>query len=262
MLIGEYCSNGCEDLTQADEFVCGTEYEIEHVKEVLNPDGDSLPFSLHEDTQWWDDLGWQRDGSLRNNGIEVVTHPVTFDEALKDFKKVHEYVHVGELAYTHRTSTHVHVNVQNLSDTQVKTLTMLYALFENVFFNFVGPVRANNIHCVPLNYTYLPNKYSRPLTELVETWSKYTAFNLCPVRTLGTVEFRHLYGTGDYEIYKQWLTLLRSLWNFVYENPTFNLYEYLLNNGDVKHLQYSIFGLGVPLVDTSSTVIDVKLAFV
>ena len=150
----------------------------------------------------------------------------------------------------------------SLEDTQVKTLTLLYALFENVFFNFVGPVRANNIHCVPLNYTYLPNKYSRPLTELVETWSKYTAFNLCPVRTLGTVEFRHLYGTGNFAIYKAWLTLLRSLWNFVYENPNFNLYEYLLNNGDVKSLQYSIFGLGVPLVDTSSTVIDVKLAFV
>lgn len=262
MKIGEFCTNGCEELMDASVFICGTEYEIEDVTSVLDEDGHGLPFSLTEETQWWGGLGFQRDGSLRNNGIEVVTEPVNFNRALEEFNRVHTYVKVGPEAYTHRTSTHVHVNVQNLTEEQVKTLMLLYALYEPLFFDYVGEERANNIHCVPLAYTYLPTKYNRELSYLVEGWSKYTAFNLLPVRSFGTVEFRHLYGTGSYTVYYKWISLLCRLWYFVYKNEDFNLKTFLLSGGNVNELGQSIFGEQWKTLDYRVNLIDVKLAFV
>lgn len=262
MKIGEFCTNGCEELIDASVFICGTEYEIEDVHEVGDENGSGLPFSLTEDTQWWRSLGFQRDGSLRNNGIEVVTQPVNFNVALEEFNRVHAYVKVGPEAYTHRTSTHVHVNVQSLTEEQVKTLMLLYALYEPLFFDYVGEERANNIHCVPLSYTYLPTKYNKELSYLVEIWSKYTAFNLLPVRSLGTVEFRHLYGTSSFTVYHNWISLLRRLWEFVYKNEDFNLGLFLLSGSNVNELGHSIFDGQWKTLDYSVNLIDVKLAFV
>lgn len=256
------CSNSDTKYGSATQFLAGTEYEIESVQSIENEDEEELDLTLTEDTQWKWELGWMKDGSLRNNGLEVVTQPLSFSESIKEFERVHNYVKVGDNAYSHRTSTHVHVNVQNFTLDQVKTMMLLYALYEQTFFDFVGKERQNNIHCVPLNYTYLPSRYSRPLVDLVEGWSKYTAFNLLPVRTLGTVEFRHLGGTGNLSVYYLWLQKLKFLWDFVYSNPDYNLYKFFKNGGDVIQLGKTIFKETITKDSYKDSIIDVKLAFV
>jgi hypothetical protein len=48
---------------------------------------------------------------------------------------------------------------------------------------------------------------------MFKRWHKYTALNIIPLQKIGTVEFRHLQGTGDIEIFTEWVTSLENLWH-------------------------------------------------
>lgn len=266
----EIASNWSEEMAEADEFICGTEYEIEDILKLYYKDseGNRLPLSRSSlndsEPAWFGDLGYMIDGSLRNNGVEIVTAPVNYDAALGLFKYVHEKaVELGPNPYTARTSIHVHVNVLPWTLEKLYHFTLLYALLEPVFFAYT-PSRKSNIHCVPLNYTTLPNVYSLGINTLLNKWSKYSAFNLLPVTKQGTVEFRHLHGTGDFSTYRQWLTIIRNLWNFVDKSDTDWLYGMLKAGMPTRTIAGNVLGETniPPGVDFSVSTVDVKLAFV
>jgi len=108
----------------------------------------------------------------------------------------------------------------------------------------------------------IPASYAKPVNELAKLWSKYSAFNLLPLRTQGTIEFRHLYGTGDKAVYQQWLTMLRDLWDFAYTQPPDTLKKMLLSNTPVEDICKLVLPSAPKTqVDFSSSLIDVKLAF-
>jgi len=250
-----------EDCAEADYFICGTEYEIEdvHVVKIKKFDiGTDNPY-------WFGDLGAIKDGSLRNNGIEFVTRPVPFKRALELFDELHGALELGPEPYTARTSTHVHVNVASMSKEQLKLFVLLYALFEPVFFAYAGPARKHNIHCVPLSFTLLPKHYPGKIEYLIDAWSKYTAFNLKPVRTIGTVEFRHLFGTGDKQVYQQWLQMIRDLWTFSFNMPLNWLQKQLIAGATPQSMLSQVIpsaSLSNYTLDFTDSLIDVKLAFV
>lgn len=255
------------DLAGADGFICGTEYEIEDIKYIKLPGNSetlsSTQLSLSDENPYWiGKIGLMRDGSLRNNGIEFVTRPVDFQEAIALFKSLHKGLTLGPNPFTARTSTHVHVNMCSMDLDQTKHFLLLYALLEPVFFEFAGPVRKHNIHCVPLNFTILPSIYNKPLQELAKMWTKYSAFNLAPLRTQGTIEFRHLYGTGDIEVYQQWLTMIKELWDFAFNNAPNTLFKLLSAEKTPQEIcKMVIPSASTVNVDFTTSLIDVKLAF-
>ena len=146
-----------------------------------------------------------------------------------------------------------------MSEEQVKTFLLLYSLLEPTFFDFAKG-REHNIHCVPLTYTLLPAYYQNSIDYLWTRWSKYAAFNLSPLRKQGTIEFRHLYGTGDFETYKAWLTMIRKLYLYSLD---FDVYSYLLRGGLCSQLHKDVFGVESPLPEEAYAIskMDVKLAF-
>lgn len=156
----------------------------------------------------------KKDGSLRNNGYEYVTSVArSREELVMEFKTLHAYLKfIKGDPFSHRTSTHVHVNVSSLKMSHVRNMLLLYSLYEEFFFSMVKPNRRDNIHCVPLTDTYFPKNYGKTLPYIVESWSKYTAFNLKPVQNFGSVEFRHLHGTGNAAEVDTWLHVLENLW--------------------------------------------------
>jgi hypothetical protein len=183
---------------EAKDFICGIECEVESSKNGGKHFGNFKCI---------------QDGSLRNNGFEYVTlTPTTRDVIVSGFKDLHEWLKFGPDPFSERTSTHVHINVASLDEAQVKNMLMLYALFEELFFAMVKPARRHNIHCVPLTETHLPMHYHLSLRGLVERWHKYTGVNLGRIHDLGTVEFRHLHGTGDKKELDIWLHVLENLW--------------------------------------------------
>lgn len=204
-------------------FYAGTEYEIEDVREVLFPNN---PYKIFQ----------ENDNSLRNNGFEFKTSPLTYENSLEAFNWLHKYIRIGKQAFSDRTSIHVHVNVGNLHEFEIKNLVLTYALLEPLFFQFAGRSRQDNIYCVPLNYTTLPAHYSQPIQNLINKWHKYTAFNILPIKNLGTVEFRHLGGTGDFERYKTWLTSIKSFYDATTKKGSINVLEYLAKDGDIYKL--------------------------
>lgn len=249
-----------EELTEPGHFIAGTEYEIEDVKNIAQYNGKSLPPLTHEPIEFGG-YNWILDGSLRNNGIEVTTPPLSFEDSIQAFKHIHEIIETGPAAYSPRTSIHVHVNVLPWTTGKLYDFILLYALLEPVFFN-MAPSRKHNINCVPLNYTILPQKYSTGAEHLIGCWSKYTAFNIKPVTMYGTVEFRHMYGTGDLSVYRKWLNMLYSLWAYVDTKPEGFMKNYITTYTP-KQIAYQVFNPDVEVdLDYSQSLIDVKLAFV
>lgn len=229
----------------------GVEYEIEDInkiKDTLNV----KKFNIVDDF------------SLRNNGKEFISVPSTFKESMELFTHLHENLILGSDPYSPRTSIHVHCNVLSFSMEQLHNLILLYAYLEPAFFSYVGAKRKHNIHCVPLNWTLLPKYYPSGTASLVDAWSKYTAFNLLPVRKQGTVEFRHMYGTGDYFTFYGWLEMIDLFMSFVKNLPDDGLEKLITKNSwqDIAAQVWPGRFFHPPQDEIDQSVIDVKLAFV
>lgn len=237
-----------------DSLLFGTEYEIETIK----GHGKAQDYGFHVEV----------DHSLRNNGMEYKTKALTFEDSLDAFKKLHNTISYNEKeAFSDRTSIHVHMNVGALTTYQAKQLVLFYTLFEPLFFSFVGPVREHSIFCVPLTHTSLSKHYNAPIEKLVGVWSKYTAFNILPLKQFGTVEFRHLYGTNDFTVYKTWLTTLKELYTYIEEHPNIHINQWLANNVDLDSLAREVLPTLSKRFTNSQiqqmcadTILDVKLS--
>jgi hypothetical protein len=147
---------------------------------------------------------------------------------------------------------------------ELKKFVLLYVLFEPAFFHFAGEKRKNNIHCVPLTYTALAANYGNTIGSQAQQWSKYTAFNLLPVRNQGSVEFRHLGGTGDVNRYVKWLTMIKDLRDAALDDRSLILSRILGTRQNITELYASIFGHLCPLPEGAfaRSLIDVKEALI
>jgi len=241
--------------TEVSEQLYGIECEIESVRSHER---------IHTDL--WE---VKTDGSLRNNGLEFVSPPVPLSQAVVSFEHLHAKLIHHELAtkFSPRTSIHVHANCKNLDEKQVKNIILFYALFEEAFFLMVEPSRRDNIHCVALTDTHLSSRYHQPLGDLWSSWSKYTALNIKPLGTFGTIEFRHSHGHDDLRMFSDWLKVIENLFelgktttptpdNLTEENITFWFDEVF------GHTQkYPDMRLFMPSL-VQDPLIDIKLSFV
>ena len=185
-------------LDQVTMFFAGVECEIESVKNK----NDFEYFSA------------THDGSLRNEGVEFISTPLPKEDLVGSFKKLHAHLEYYEKAeaFSPRTSTHVHINCRTLDELAARQLVLFYALYEEFFFAMVNQDRRTNIHCVPLTETFLPQLYKNGIHIMTKQWHKYTALNVLPLATQGSIEFRHLQGTDDPELFNEWVSTLNNLW--------------------------------------------------
>jgi hypothetical protein len=101
-------------------------------------------------------------------------------------------------------------------------------VIEDVLFQFVnhykapteeGYCRDTNIYCIPWSQcranVMLVNKLLlEPAGTATHRWQKYTALNLLPIQTQGSVEWRHMHGTADMEKLTTWLNIIGSIVKF------------------------------------------------
>lgn len=236
------------------DFLCGVEYEIESLRDLKS----DVSKMIEDGT-----ITMVDDGSLRNAGKEFITCPGNFTKQILTFERLHAGLSLGNAPYSERTSIHVHVNVANLTMDQLEKFVHLYIFLEPSFFYYAGENRKNNIHCVPLSHTFLAQNYRREIAKYPEFWSKYTAFNMCPVYTQGTVEFRHMYGHDNTAKFSHWLQMIRSLYDEA-RNPE-NSIEGILDAGVTgPMLHESLFNEACPLTDEAyiDSSIDLRLAYV
>lgn len=242
---------------KSEQTLFGVELEIESVNREVNWRNYNPIIEMKEDH------------SLRNNGKEFITPPLDLKTTLSLFENVHESVsfYKKDEKFSERTSIHVHVNCQNMELEHVRQAILLYALYEECFFSMVEPSRRDNIHCVPLTDTYLPSYFRQNLTTMVSRWSKYTALNILPLKTLGTMEFRHMQGHDDTELLRDWLLCIENLLSLAKTSP---LKVESLTEENIKKWFNDIFGtttfwrktnVNLPFL-TENTIINVKMGFI
>lgn len=170
------------------------------------------------------------DGSLLHNGVEYITRrPTSVIGIKKDIAELYSTPRFREdyLPST-RTSTHFHVNIQHLTKDQLITVLLAYYSIEPLLFNFVGKTREDNLFCLPL---YSATGGLRAVKMIIEDQYndlyksfqkfKYAALNVANVARLGTIEFRHMYGTFDEKVLFDWIDIIDNITSIFnhYETP-------------------------------------------
>lgn len=208
-----------EDPTVSCQSLVGIELEVEEV------DQRAVLKALHEAPMW----NVTGDGSLRN-GLELVSLPVSGVNLVSAIKEL-QYIldNSGTPALTKRCSLHVHIDMRDMSVRQLFSLLVVYTIFENELFNYVGEERKDNPYCVPLshadNLLELLEKFrgtDAQIARLISQWPKYSAVNLKTLGRLGTLEFRHHPGTLSVSKIFEWVNILLCLKQYVIDNPKRN----------------------------------------
>lgn len=182
----------------------GIEVEIE---------GEGLPERL---------VGWKavHDGSLRGNALEYVTNgPVKIEGVDLVINTLTEgfKANGGKIYDSVRAGVHVHVNVQELTHTQLATFACMYYVFENVLVKFCGDTRDGNLFCLSTSYAdYIQVLVKRGfslanLGVLHTDKIRYSSMNWKPVVQYGSLEFRSMRTPTDLSIVVTWVKLLHKL---------------------------------------------------
>ena len=220
------------------EHVIGIEFEVENWTPKANK---ALRARFTDDT-----CDCVADGSLRNNGMEIVTKPMRAVDAMAFAYRFFESM-PDDVEHSARTSTHVHVNVRDFSTDQITALIATYVCVERLLYKFVGTNRSKGIFCVPIIDSCLPSllNQSTDIRSISNSWMKYAGLNLKPISVYGTVEFRHLGGTRDYTTLVDWTNLILGLVKF---STTYSL-EYVLeriynlnSNSEYLLFLYDLYG--------------------
>jgi hypothetical protein len=253
--IGEFFGNypmaftvpGADELVDNDTAV-GVELEIEGIERY---DAERFPH------KFWNIY---HDGSLRDGGREFIMgstintgrdRPVVIPfkgvDIVRALKAWDEYLkyHIkryGAPTLSKRCSSHVHIDVRDLSFPEISSLIILYVIMERTLFTYVGENRKESIYCLPFfKSKYLGEAVGRSLatrnlsSAFQSLCTKYDAMNLNSISGKGSVEFRMHPGCFDYERILQWVNILLSL----------KKYAKVFNTDELKDLPESISNMGI-----------------
>lgn len=157
------------------------------------------------------------DHSLKISGAEFVTIPIKMKYLEVELRRLFAGFLGTTPSVSSRCSTHVHVNVRDMTANEIINMVMLYMIFERSLYRMSGD-RWDNNFCIPLCMATNTVKYFFDAWDTPYTWSwfKYTGLNISPIwggesSMIGTVEFRQLHGTTSTEEIVQWCNMITSL---------------------------------------------------
>ncbi|UOF79324.1 putative amidoligase enzyme [Caudoviricetes sp.] len=227
----EYCIYS--NKIMSSNSLIGVEIELEQVEYYQNDI--SYPYIF----EYWKTA---EDGSLRLGTEFILKRPLcsldliksldVFKSFIKMYKKGNSFARV-----TDRCSVHIHYDVRNKEFNDIVNVILVYILLEKVIFKFVDPLRFKNNYCRPLCESTFINIASelvnsdslRTLLRIVNiNCDKYSAMNLLPISTMGSIEFRHHHGTKDINDIIKWICVVME----VMEAPDIN-YLLSLSNIDI-----------------------------
>ena len=198
MIIKEISANAQSVRSVGELF--GIEIEVESVY---------IPDDLSESI--WNCI---EDGSLRNSGVEFVSRPVTYADAMAGIDRFYEWDERHSYQHTLRTSTHVHYNVLGFETAELHSALVAYSIVEPLLFRVCGHEREENIYCVPwyrAKQGHLTAGLGDESVRDMQLSCKYSALYLEPVTRFGTVEFRGAPVFEDALELKFWIDLIRAV---------------------------------------------------
>lgn len=167
------------------------------------------------------------DGSLRNGGIEFISSPLVRASVPPALAALWPYIESGQVRPSVRTGIHIHASCLGLDTDGVLRILQHYALLEPVLFNFVGIEREENIYCIPWYRAHDEPKVVRNWLEFngrtARAPCKYSALYVGPLRTFGTIEFRHAPTWTNRATVLLWWKMVQAL--FRTHSTTYNVID-------------------------------------
>jgi len=165
----------------------------------------------------------ERDPSLRGESGEfVLRKPLPIADLDKAFGELSKALtsHNTNVKPTYRAGIHVHVNVQDLTPKQLMTFLAVYFMFEEVLLSYCDKTRSGNHFCLRMSdASYTLDMISEAiansdLQSLNTEDLRYASLNITSLFKYGSVEFRALESTIDFNKIKQWAAVLNQLKEF------------------------------------------------
>lgn len=219
----------CESVP-ADRLI-GVEIELEKWGNEVN------------DLKYW---RLEHDGSLRNNGIEfVLRQPLTGLDLQLAAQEAEDAIRQSNPEANHRCSTHIHVDVRDFTTDQVSLMTMVYGMFEKMLFNYVGGDREHNFYCMPM-YNSLDNRMNISKSLASHSYGntpKYSAINLRPIMSFGSIEFRMHQAVMTADEIVEWARIIQRIAMYAKANDGMTLEDALnqYSEGGAQDLFYEVF---------------------
>ncbi|MGL5013609.1 MAG: amidoligase family protein, partial [Bacteroidales bacterium] len=141
------------------------------------------------------------DGSLRNNGLEFVfSGPFGGVDLHNATLVLDSFLFDKNPDGSRRCSTHVHVDVREMTVPQLRRYALGYLVYEKFLFRMSGIHRYNNNFCPAIGFAQhqleVLGQAFRHINDndcvnhIVGNWDKYSAMNFLPIAQFGSVEFR------------------------------------------------------------------------
>ena len=202
------------------------------------------------------------DGSLRDNGVELVSRPLFFDEVENALTEAEAVVGAFGAESSTRCGLHIHMNMRPYSIGQVWSLACLYAIIEPALFQTYAKGREDSIYAVPLwmntrqqealfrDICHVRNENLEPQQpcHTVQN-SKYASLNFSSLAYFGTLEMRQPYCTNDFEAIRSWIDFVKRLYmkGISSHNPDHIITQYEVYGLDQLHIE--IFGEVIEVPD-------------
>lgn len=187
----------------------GLEFEYENISTIPNErEHDwAVLYTRHEDH------------SLRGNAWEFVFSEPLFGKDVTDaIRGLTTFSIQAGWTVGLRTGLHVHVDIRDLEYPQLQTLILVSAFCDAALYHFAGDNREENVFCLPWYTAERAIEDARgiytskgdALQRVADTINrrKYSGFNLDPISRFGSVEYRHLRCTSDYNRIIDWVNVL------------------------------------------------------
>lgn len=171
-----------------------------------------------------------QDGSLRNGGIEyVLKRPLSGQQLVDAITALDTYVQTRpNIVANERTSTHIHVDVRDLTTQQLLMFFVVYTTYEQVLFAMCDESRVENNFCVPVRKNGGVIKRMRDLVQHPESTRvihrlgnsnyRYAAMNMASLPRFGSLEFRMRETLTNANELIDWINILISLKQFAIEH--------------------------------------------
>jgi len=197
------------------------------------------------------------DGSLRNQGVELISRPLLFNEVTPALEEAETMVSITGAIASARCGLHTHMNMRPYSIGQIWSLTCLYAIIEPTIYQTYALHRTDSMFAVPLwlnnrqsnalfrditNIRNMQNEEPMPACTSLVT-SKYSALNFTSLATFGTLEMRQPYCSTDFNAIRSWIDFCVRLIEIgtSWEDPNEILHYY--ETTSLMEIQERLFGV-------------------
>jgi hypothetical protein len=198
----------------------------------IEVEGTRLPTDAGRGSNW----NIAMDNSLRGGYEYIIKRPILLAEVKDNVHFLRKLFQQegAKPVFSFRTSTHVHLNVQQLTYAQLLTLIYTYLLVEGPMVDFCGDVRKGNRFCLRLAdaeglmdtlAVLFAGDYSS-MRYIGRGEVRYSALNLEALTKYGSIEFRSMRGTLDIGTIYDWCQSIIDLRTFSLKfNSPMEVYE-------------------------------------